>query len=199
MTFNILSVCTGNVCRSPLAEHLMARALQAADVVVSSAGARALVGDHAPEPTRRLAAECGVDVTAHTGQQVSEIMVRRSDLILGMAREHRRYLVEMAPTAMRRAFTLREFARLAEAAAPRLREAVQATGANTAEDGMRAAVALAASLRGTIPPPDDATDFDVVDPYGQSDDVYRRSLAEITPAVEKASDYLLTAGSIASA
>lgn len=62
---------------------------------------------------------------------------------------------------------------------------------------MRAAVALAVSLRGMIPPPDDATDFDVVDPYKQLDEVYRRSLAEILPAAEKVSAYLVTAGSLA--
>lgn len=198
MTFTILSVCTGNVCRSPVAEQLIAQALQDVDVNVSSAGVSALVGRGAPEPARRFASAYGIDVSGHVAQQVNRDGVRRSDLILGMARDHRRHLVEMMPSAMRRTFTLREFARLAEAAEPHLRETLGAANVGTAEDGMRAAVDLAASLRGTIPPPDDVADFDVVDPYGQSDEVYRRSFSEIDPAAQKVSEYLLTAGSIAS-
>ncbi|MGX4514692.1 arsenate reductase/protein-tyrosine-phosphatase family protein, partial [Clostridioides difficile] len=146
MTFSVLSVCTGNVCRSPLAEQLIARQMREFDVSVRSAGVWALVGEGAPEPARRIAAECGLDVSAHVAEQVDEGMIRRSDLILGMARDHRRQLVEMAPSAMRRSFTLREFARLAEAAEPDLSEAVRSAHARSAEDGMRAAVALAASL-----------------------------------------------------
>lgn len=198
MTFTILSVCTGNVCRSPIAEHLLARALQANDVTVTSAGVGALVGHGVPEPALRLGNEYGLDVSRHAGRQVDAEMIRGTDLVLGMARDHRRYLVELAPGAMRRAFTLREFARLAEAAESRLPEAVSSSAAQSPEDGMRLAVVLAASLRGTIPPPSDASDFDVVDPYRQSDDVYRRSFDELIPASRQVADYLLAAARLVS-
>ncbi|MBT9606338.1 low molecular weight phosphatase family protein [Microbacterium sp.] len=197
MTFTILSVCTGNICRSPIAEYLIAEAMRGEDVVVASAGVGALVGKSAPQPAQALAKDRGMDISQHVAQQVGMDMIRRADLVLGMARDHRRHLVEMMPSIMRRTFTLREFARLTDAAGPQLPQAVAAANARTPAEGMRAAVALAASLRGTILPPSDASEFDVVDPYRQSDDVYRRSFEELIPAADRVSSYLLDAGRLA--
>lgn len=193
MTFHILSVCTGNVCRSPIAERLIAEAMRSEDVAVESAGIGALVGSGVPEPALRLAEDHGVTVTQHTARQVDMDMLRRADLVLGMAREHRRHLAEMMPAVTRRAFTLREFARLTDASEVHLPNAVAEAGATTATAAMKAAVALAASLRGTIAPPADVSEFDVVDPYRQSDDVYRRSMSEIVPAADRVAHYLISA------
>ncbi|MEV8241600.1 low molecular weight phosphatase family protein [Microbacterium testaceum] len=191
MTFSILSVCTGNICRSPVAELLLAHALSpVADVRVESAGTGALVGSGVPEQAQRLAASRSIDASMHRARQIDNSLIRGADLIVAMAREHRRLIVESLPAAMRRAFTLRELARIADAVEPRLQQAVAESGATTAEDGMRAGVALAAALRGTVEPPSSPEEFDVVDPYRRSDETYERSFSELAPAADRVASYL---------
>ncbi|WP_164878175.1 low molecular weight phosphatase family protein [Microbacterium enclense] len=199
MTFTILSVCTGNVCRSPIAEMALADALSPiAEVSVESAGVAALVGAGVPEPARRIAAEEDIDASHHVARQIDSALIRGADLVLAMARDHRRAIVETVPAAMRRSFTLRELARVADGIEAQLPEALANSGATTPEEGMRAAVALAASLRGTVPPPADPQMFDIIDPYRQSDEVYRRSFAELLPAAERVAAFLTTAARLAS-
>lgn len=194
MTFSILTVCTGNICRSPVAELMLARDLSAVTGVnVESAGTGALVGAGVPEPARLRAASVGIDASQHEARQISVGMIQRADLVLTMAREHRRTVVEHSPAAMRRTFTLREFARIGATVRPHLEEAVRNAHAQTAVDAMRASIALAAALRGTVPPPEDPNDFDIVDPYRRPDDVYARSFDELRPAAELVASYLAAA------
>ncbi|MDU0366388.1 low molecular weight phosphatase family protein [Microbacterium sp. NPDC089180] len=198
MTFSILSVCTGNICRSPVAELLIASELESLSTVkVSSAGTGALVGSGIPDQAQQLAATAGLDPSGHVARQYDMAMLREADLIVAMAREHRRIVVETFPGAMRRSFTLRELARIAAIAEPSLPDAVRGAGASSADEGMRAAVALASTLRGTVPPPASPDEFDIVDPYRRSDETYRRSFEELAPAARRVATFLRTAADIA--
>ncbi len=195
MSFRILSVCTGNVCRSPIAELFLARELaRFPDVRVASAGVGALAGQGVPEPAQRLAQSHRIDASMHVARQIDESTIRESDLVLAMAREHRRTIVQMVPAATRRIFTLRELARITDVAEPSLAQAVG--DAETVEDALRSAVRLAATLRGTLPPPADQDEFDIVDPYRRSDDVYEASFDALMPAAERVARYLTTAASL---
>lgn len=188
MTFTILTVCTGNICRSPVAELLLTRGLaDLPDVVITSAGTGALVGAGIPDPALRLLRADGVDGRGHTSQQLTSDMIREADLVLAMAREHRRAAVELVPAATRRTFTVREFARVSEALS---REAAPATGEDDPSERMRAAVLRAAGVRGMVPQPADPRELDVIDPYRKSDEVFRQSFEELTPAVRSVVDYL---------
>lgn len=198
VTFTILTVCTGNVCRSPIAEMSLAQSLANLTVVrVESAGVAALVGRGVPEPAERIAAEAAIDATHHVARQINDSYIREADLVLAMAREHRRTVVERVPAAMRRSFTLREFARVADAVEDQLPTAVRDSGATTPEEGMRAAVTLAATLRGTVVPPQDPQTLDVIDPYRQSDEVYRQSFAEMLPAAARVASFLAAGAHLA--
>lgn len=87
----ILLVCTGNTCRSPLAEVLLRRALQEAGaegVDVASAGTGAFVGEPASEGSYLVALEHGLDLTAHRARVVTREMVAETDLLLAMGRGH---------------------------------------------------------------------------------------------------------------
>lgn len=181
MTFTILTVCTGNICRSPVAELLLARGLaHVPGVVVSSAGTGALVGAGIPDPALRLLRAEGVDGSHHRSQQLTTSLVRGADLVLAMTREHRRAVVELIPAATRRTFTVRELARVASYLAT---EPNSETIETDPAMRMRNAVQHAAGVRGMVPQPDDPLELDVIDPYRQSDAVFRQSFEELLPAV----------------
>lgn len=184
----IMTVCTGNICRSPLAELLLATRLKDAGVTVSSAGVRGLSAAAMTPEAIDLAIEYGVtedDADAHRSRYLTEQMLTSPDLILAMTRDHRRALAELAPARLRSTFTVREFARLAASLSDdELSDAVASAGPE-ASDGarVRAAAVAVAGRRGLVPPPGDPTDDDVIDPYRRDWSVYRQSADQLVPAL----------------
>lgn len=177
----LLTVCTGNICRSPLAELLLQKVLTGFPITVESAGTQALVGRPMPEQNQIIAEELGVeDATSHSARQLEIEHLRGADLVLALTRDHRRAAVEMLPRVSRNVFTLREFARLADVVD--LSEVALLADA-TAEDRLRDSLELVSQMRGTLPPLDDPADDDVVDPYRLGDEVYALSAQQIVPAV----------------
>jgi protein-tyrosine phosphatase len=169
----ILCICTGNVCRSPAAERLLAHHL-GASVTVSSAGTYALLGQPFSPPMDRLVQEAGADPEGFAARQLSEVHLRQVDLVLGMTREHRAAAVDLLPAVVRRSFTLREYARLlGQIDQDRLPKGSMA-------DRARASLPLAAAQRRQAGPAED----DVADPYGQADAAYARAFDDIEQAVE---------------
>jgi protein-tyrosine phosphatase len=104
---NVLVVCIGNICRSPMAEGLMAAALPGKQV--SSAGLQALVGERADPFACELMQERGIAIEAHRAQQLSLDMCQRADLILVMDRAQRRAIEERYVFAAGKVFRLCEF------------------------------------------------------------------------------------------
>jgi protein-tyrosine phosphatase len=92
---NILVVCVGNICRSPIAQGLLARRL--ADRTVWSAGLSALTGQPADAFAVDVAAAAGLDISAHRSQQVSRWMCETAELILVMEQGHRYELEQRFP------------------------------------------------------------------------------------------------------
>lgn len=91
-------ICTGNICRSPVAAAMLAKALPGRQV--TSAGLGALVG-HGVEPTALALAEAdGLDVADHVARQVSQEMLQAADLILVMSEGQRRAVGEQVPAAL---------------------------------------------------------------------------------------------------
>jgi protein-tyrosine phosphatase len=101
----LVVLCTGNICRSPLTEVLLRDRLADLPVVVTSAGTRAVVGaPMAPLAAPRVLAR-GLD-PAHAAAQLTVQHLTGADLVLGLAREHRRAAIELHPRVVRRAMTL---------------------------------------------------------------------------------------------
>ncbi|HSY16190.1 MAG TPA: hypothetical protein VK816_09400 [Jatrophihabitantaceae bacterium] len=113
MTFSVLYVCTGNICRSPIAERLfLAWTDPSADVAVDSCGIAALVGEGIDPSSAAALGQLGVDAGYHKAQLLQDSFALNADLILTAGRTHRDYVIRRAPQVYRRAFTMKEFARL---------------------------------------------------------------------------------------
>ena len=188
--FRVLAVCTGNICRSPAVERLLAVGLGAAyrgasvgglapAIEVASAGVGALVGAPMTPPMAELVARVGGVPAGFAARQLTAEHVRDADVVLALTRRHRSAVVELEPAAVRRTFTLRELARLATLVDP---AALPGAGATTA-DRFAALVPLAAAARATAGPVS-AVDDDVVDPYCGDDVLYQRSFGQLFPAVQ---------------
>jgi protein-tyrosine phosphatase len=104
----LLVVCVGNICRSPMAQGLLAAQLPAWQV--RSAGLGALVGAPADDIAIRLMGERGLDITAHRATQITRAMGREADMVLVMSREQRRQLENLYPELCGRVFRLAEHA-----------------------------------------------------------------------------------------
>ena len=88
---HITFVCTGNTCRSPVAELVARRAIAGrgmTGVTVGSAGVAASVGAPASDGARRVAAEAGLNLDAHRSALLTEDVVAASALVLCMDRSH---------------------------------------------------------------------------------------------------------------
>ena len=89
---SVLFVCTGNICRSPLAEFLfkdfVAREGTAGSFRIGSAGTYALNGNTATREAQSAARQWGLDISSHRAREVSHRLMDESDYVLGMTRQH---------------------------------------------------------------------------------------------------------------
>jgi protein-tyrosine phosphatase len=163
----VIVVCTGNVCRSPIAEGLLRRAAAhrpvGTPIAVSSAGTAGWEGSPATPEAVEAAAERGVDISGHVATRLRPGMVADADLVLCMAGEHRDLIASDEPETGARTFTLKELVRLLE-------EGAGAAGTPAA----RIAAAAAARTPGT-----DHRDEDIADPLGLPLDSYRAIASEL--------------------
>jgi protein-tyrosine phosphatase len=172
-------ICTGNICRSAYAAALAEQLMPGFRLI--SAGTRAVTDGRVPDELLAVSSATGVDLRPHRARQLNRTDVVNSDLILGLAREHRSAAVRLHPRSARYAFSLREFSRLAAdyvdpADAPR--------GENRA-DRARRLVREIASRRGLVDPAPRPEDDDIADPMGGGPAVHRATVFSIAPTVER--------------
>ena len=190
MAFEVLFVCTGNVCRSPMAEHLFAHRLSqrlgdaAKDFRVASAGTGALAGEPMTSYAGEVLGELGVGAAAtdaFRGRQLAEDHICGADLVLTATRDHRMQVAQMVPAATPRTFTITEFALLVGAVDP------ATVSASDPVDRARELTEAALSLRGTVQP-ESPRALDVADPYQLSLSVFRDAGAQLDQAITVIAD-----------
>lgn len=184
-SFNILTVCSGNICRSPLAEQLLRVGLARwSEVSISSAGTIGLTGQSMPPQAAALSRQFGGDPSAHVARELTEQHLNEADLVLAMSLEHRRAIAELAPRAVRYTFTIRQFARLVSQVTNDEMDDAAVLPLENVVGRFSTLIELAASQRGVVAPATQPEDDDVIDPYRQSDEVYAESARQLTPAVD---------------
>ena len=111
--YRILFVCTGNICRTPIAaailQHFIRKEKLETIIDVESAGTWAMDGNPVSENTRRVCQEHGLDVAHHRARHIDHFMVKEADLILCMAEQHKLDLLTIYPHFRNKIFTLKEF------------------------------------------------------------------------------------------
>lgn len=177
----VLVVCTGNICRSPLIERLLQHALDErwgpGVVPVRSAGTMGLHDHPMTEQSAVQLARLGGDATGFRARRLTRDLVAAADLVLTAAREHRAAVVQAYPRALSYTFTFRDFADLAE----HLPDEELPTTSDGSEWVQEVTQALAA--RRGLRPPLSLSEADIADPYGLPDAAYQRMSDDVARAL----------------
>ena len=174
-TFRVLVVCTGNICRSPLAEVVLQAGLDEASpgsFSVSSAGTFAHAGKPAQPGTRDIATRLGTSHDHYRARQLSEEQISGANLLLVLAATHRPEVLAVAPSALKRTFTLREFARILEHMPLESYRGTSWTEVVADADRNRHVATV-----------NDPSLNDVTDPYGLGTEAYELMTNELLPSI----------------
>jgi protein-tyrosine phosphatase len=210
--FTVLHVCMGNICRSPMAERLLARAVRdrvaalaaagagpSADVSASADLGEKLVhshsagtgGWHAGEemnpPAARQVRSRGGDVGGFEARKLRGDHIDAADLVLTATADQYDYVVALRPDAAARTFVLGEFRRLLGALATEALPAADPTPDAVYARGVALVAAVDAGRAGDPAQPGD----DLDDPWGRGDQTFTRIGDEIEDAVVPFANLLL--------
>ncbi|HHY10387.1 MAG TPA: low molecular weight protein arginine phosphatase [Firmicutes bacterium] len=151
MVKSVLFVCTGNTCRSVMAEHLLRHYAAEAGLAikVASAGLGAFAGSPAAANTVAVLEEKGISAKRHKARAVDAGLLAEFDLILAMTKAQQDRLRAINPAVSDKIFLLKEFPERMQGPREEL------TGSNE-------------------------KDYEVSDPFGQSKEIYRQTRQEIS-------------------
>lgn len=167
---------------------LLKESLTGLPVEIRSAGTHANDGQPMPEEQLVIAQQLGINLaTQHKATRLTAQELHNVHLVLAMGRDHRSAVVKLQPQTIRKTFTIRELARIIQIT-PSPDQNTAHSASPTAK--FEQAIETLASNRGLAIPPTDPIDDDVIDPYKQNNEIYRKSRDQLLSAVETVSTYL---------
>ena len=101
---NILVVCIGNICRSPMAEYLLKQ--QYPQLNIESAGISGLIGHQADEKAQLCMQRLGIDMQPHIARKLNAELIKKADLILVMSNNQLKHIEQTWPFAKGKIFRL---------------------------------------------------------------------------------------------
>lgn len=186
MAVTLMTVCTGNICRSPYAHLTLQAALEQVrpgTFEVSSAGTGALIDNPVDPGSAHILDARGVPHEGFRARQISESMLADVDIVLPLEVSHRKAVLSHSPRHLKRAFTLKEFARLLDSADEREPWTQRLAGLTTPEERWAALPSHLARERGLSRVADGADD--IADPYRQPQEVFDQMAREVDAAVDR--------------
>ncbi|KRF19275.1 low molecular weight protein arginine phosphatase [Paenibacillus sp. Soil787] len=181
----ILFVCTGNTCRSPLAEGLLRIRVHQEGLAaeVRSAGVSAVTGGPISRNSASLLQEAGFKEPI-SSLAIQESEVNWADLILTMTMGHKRTVIQRFPGAIEKTFTLKEYVEDDAHILQAIEEREQLVTELQLKQALSQAVSVEErsriyKLEHAIP------DFDISDPFGGSLETYRQTAEEINGSLDK--------------
>ena len=106
----ILTLCTGNICRSPMAEGIIRMIFQTDPfMTVSSAGTHAVAGNPATEFAILASKEKGIDITGHSARPIDSFLISSSDMILCMEPSHAEWVLSIDSSIYEKVYNLADF------------------------------------------------------------------------------------------
>ena len=162
MIKTILFVCTGNTCRSAMAEGIFKKILKErkednSSFNILSAGISALPGISPTPEAIKVMSEQGIDISQHHAQELRVELINKADLILVMANEHKEYIHKEFPFAQNKTFLLKKF-----------------TLNNKTENNQK-----------------NERNYEIIDPIGRKIEFYRIIARELKKNLEKILDNIL--------
>lgn len=170
----VLFVCTGNLCRSPMAAGLAQAALGEESGVVFRSAGFVKAGRPATRESIEVMAGMGVDISGHRSALVRDVIGSNPDLIICMTRQHLRSTVEIDPAIFQRTFTLAQIADVAGKHGNR--SSNESVSEFLGRTSTRTILQLAQAN----------TDGDIADPIGKPIGVYRRCASELSQLISLA-------------
>ncbi|PYI37344.1 low molecular weight phosphatase family protein [Arthrobacter psychrolactophilus] len=184
---HLLTVCTGNICRSPFAERMLQAefdALRPGVFSVRSAGTESLVGHEMEAESAELLSAFNGSSDGFASRQLTPQLLTSMDMVLTMTVDHRDAVIKTSPRMLKRTYTLIEFARiLKEIRIAKNSDVVTGTDADSVQRRWTTLPALAALHRSTAHPASESQD--VIDPFRRSPEIHQQMVEEILPAIEE--------------
>jgi protein-tyrosine phosphatase len=159
-------------------------------ITVVSAGVMAMTGDPMTPQSADAMTKRGFTPTKHISQDLTPKLLEEADLVLTATLDHRSELARMLPKASKYSFTIDEFARLTSflMADPEFQDEFKKKPKETREQYLKRAIHEAVLLRGMVPTNLDPKD--VIDPYGESIEVYNQVAEHIDVMLEIVVDWM---------